>query len=110
MSFPAPHFLLFAEAAVASAASSSVFSSQTIANSTAGAWRFELRLSSGETALEIADEEPESSVERLELLALVRGLEALEQPSRVTLMTASRNLRRGIAFGLAQWRENDWQW
>ena len=33
--------------------------------------------------------------ERLELMTLVRGLEALDQPSRVTLMTASGYVARG---------------
>jgi ribonuclease HI len=75
MSVPAPHFLLYAEAA--QAADSTV--------SDAGRWRFVLRLPGGETALEAADEEPEAGPERLELLAVVRGLEALDAPSQVTL-------------------------
>lgn len=100
MSVPAPHFLLYAEAA--QAADSTV--------SDAGRWRFVLRLPGGETALEAADEEPEAGPERLELLAVVRGLEALDAPSQVTLLTGSRHIRRGLDFGLSQWRENDWQW
>jgi len=43
-------------------------------------------------------------------LAVVRGLEALSQPSRVTLLTGSRYLRHGLDSGISQWRENDWQW
>jgi len=100
MSVSAPHFLLYAEAA-------------TSADSAAcdvGRWRFVLRLPSGETSLEAADEEPEATSERLELLAVVRGLEALSQPSRVTLLSGSRAIRRGLQHGLPQWRENDWQW
>jgi ribonuclease HI len=100
MSVPAPHFLLYAEAARA----------QSGAAPEAGAWRFVLRLPGGETSLEAADEEPEATPQRLELLAVVRGLEALSQPSRVTLLTGSRYLRRGLDFGISQWRENDWQW
>jgi ribonuclease HI len=46
----------------------------------------------------------------LQLLAVVRGLEALEQPSRVTLITHSRYVDRGIRNGIAVWRHNDWQW
>ena len=48
--------------------------------------------------------------QRLELLAVVRGLEALAQPSRVTLVTPSRYVNRGLAYGLAEWRANGWQW
>ena len=100
MSVRAPHFLLYAEAA-------------TRADSAAcdvGRWRFVLQLPSGETSLEAADEEHDATPERLELLAVIRGLEALSQPSRVTLLAGSRSIRRGLEHGLSQWRENDWQW
>ena len=38
------------------------------------------------------------------------GLEALEQPSRVTLVTSSRYVSRGLRFGLEEWRSNGWRW
>jgi len=100
MSVSAPHFLLYAEAATRADS----------AACDAGRWRFVLRLPSGETSLEAADEEQEASPERLELLAVIRGLEALSQPSRVTLLSGSRAIRRGLEHGLPQWRENEWQW
>lgn len=100
MTVTAPHYLLFAEAAQAAACD----------DSAATGWRFVLRLPTGETELEADDLEPAASVDRLELLAVVRGLEALPQPSRVTLQASSRHLRRGLESGLALWRENDWQW
>jgi ribonuclease HI len=100
MNVSAPHFLLYAEAGrpLSGEATES------------GAWRFVLSLPGGEKSLEAADEEPEATTQRLELLAVVRGLEALSQPSRVTLLTGSRYLRRGLDSGIPQWRENDWQW
>lgn len=97
MKVPAPHFLLY---------------SQTRSNaqqSGIGQWRFVLESADGAKRLEAADEEPATSG-RLELLAIVRGLEALDQPSRVTLVTGSRYVSRGIRFGLSQWREDGWQW
>jgi ribonuclease HI len=100
MTVAAPHFLLYAEAAPGADS----------AACDAGRWRFVLRLPSGETSLEAADEEQETSPERLELLAVIRGLEALSQPSRVTLLSGSRSIRRGLEHGLTNWRENDWQW
>jgi ribonuclease HI len=75
-----------------------------------GWWRFVLLRSDGGTELDVTDCEPGVSGLRLELLALVRGLEALDQPSRVTLVTASRHVRYGIEHGLPQWRENGWTW
>ena len=64
----------------------------------------------GRTRFEAADEEVESEEGRLALLAVVRGLEALEQPSRVTVVTPSRYVSRGFLFGLEEWRENGWRW
>jgi len=95
-----PHFLLFSE-------------SQTAApqhERSVGKWRFVLEAVDGSTKLEVGDKEPEVVGERLELLAVVRGLEALDQPSRVTLVTASRYVSRGFRHGLQQWRDNQWQW
>jgi ribonuclease HI len=43
-------------------------------------------------------------------LAIVRGLEALDEPARVTVVSAGRSISRGLRYGVAQWRENDWQW
>src|SRR5262245_25869461 len=100
MSVPAPHFLLYAEAAQPA----------DYAASNVGRWRFVLRQPGGEASLEAADEEPEAGPDRLELLAVIRGLEALESPSRVTLVTGSRHIRRGLDSGLALWRDNGWQW
>jgi ribonuclease HI len=99
MSVPAPHFLLYSQAALASRD-----------DSPTGRWRFVLRRPGSEESLEAADEEPETSSERLELLAIIRGLEALGERSRVTLVAPSRYVQRGLEFGLSQWRESDWQW
>ena len=75
-----------------------------------GQWHFELRSAEGEVLLSAADREAETIGPRLELLAAVRGLEALESPSEVTLLTASRYVRRGIVYGLDHWRQNGWTW
>ena len=99
-----PHFLLFSE-------SRSSRDRRSLAPSdTVGRWRFVLESIDGETVLEATDDESEGDASRLELLAVVRGLEALDQPSRVTLLTPSRYVTHGLRFGLDEWRENDWQW
>ena len=56
-----------------------------------------------------SDVEPDVKGERLQLLAVIRGLEALEQPSRVTLITPSTYVGRGIRSGLTVWSSQDWQ-
>ena len=105
MSVPAPHFHLYSEAHAALTCSAAAASQRA-----AGQWRFILRRPGGETSLEAADHEEGASEERLELLAVVRGLESLDQPSRVTLVTGRRNVQYGLEGGLAEWRQNDWQW
>lgn len=44
----------------------------------------------------------------MELRAAVAGLQALEQPSRVTLHTASRYALAGATRWLAEWERRDW--
>jgi ribonuclease HI len=101
MSVPAPHFLLFSE--------TSRYSAER-ARRSRPQWRFVLESVEGDARLEAADEEPNVRGDRLDLLAVVRGLEALDQPSRVTLVTPSQYVSRGLRSGLDQWRETGWQW
>ncbi len=90
-----PHFLLFSE---------------SNRKHLQGHWRFVLQSLDGSDQLEAADEEPYVFGERLELLAVVRGLEAVPEPARVTLVTPSRYVNRGLTQGLPAWRVNGWQW
>jgi ribonuclease HI len=73
-------------------------------------WRFNLQAVGSDQRLTAADNESTVRRSRLELLAVVRGLEALDAPSRVTLLTRSRYVSSGIRRQLAQWRANNWQW
>lgn len=73
-------------------------------------WSFVLQAADGSVTTEANDVEANVRGERLELLAVVRGLEALPRPARVTLVTQSRYVRRGLAYGLDEWRRNGWTW
>jgi ribonuclease HI len=97
MSIPAPHFVLYSH-------------SRPEAEEAPSRWRFVLTPLAGGNRLEAEDEEPEMPGERVALLAVIRGLEALDQPSRVTLVTESRYVVRGLRFGLPQWRRANWCW
>lgn len=90
------HFLLYTEA--------------TRTDHSAPHWRFVLQSAGGDVELSAADSELNSRTSRLELLAVVRGLEAIDRPARVTLLTGSRYVSRGIRRQLSQWREDNWQW
>jgi ribonuclease HI len=91
-----PHFLLYAEAAAIGGDRSR--------------WKFVLQAVGSDDRLTAADTEPVARPSRLELLAVVRGLEALDQPSRVTLLTRSRYVARGLRRELSHWRERRWRW
>jgi len=95
MNTSTPHYLLFSEAS---------------RNGDLGCWRFVLQTADGLNQFEAADIEPRIRGERLDLLAVVRGLEALDQPSQVTLLGCSRYVRNGVQYGLSQWRANGWRW
>ena len=90
-----PHFLLYSEAG---------------RGKEPGSWRFILQATESSNQIEVADAEPDTRGERLSLLTVVRALESLDQPSRVTLVTSDPYVRQGIRFGLSEWRSNGWQW
>jgi ribonuclease HI len=75
-----------------------------------GEWTFALTAADGSAELKACDEEYDVTGERLELLAVVRALEALDQPSVVTIASGARTVRRAVAEGLDEWRRNGWMW
>ena len=102
MTCPKPHYLLFCDGNVSANGEN--------AGSQRGRWRFVLEnLVSGER-IEATDQEIACAPDRSALVAVLRGLEALEQPSRVTLVTTSRYVTRGLQYGLSEWRDNDYSW
>ncbi len=95
----APHYLLLTETQSCNSESQA-----------GGFWRFVLQQVDGAEHLEVSDTEPGVNGERLQLLVTIRGLEAIGQPSRVTLVTNSNYVTRGIRRDLAGWREMNWTW
>lgn len=73
-------------------------------------WRFLLEAPDLKIHLEAEEEDTCSSLERAELLAVVRGLEALDQPSSVSLYTSSRFVIAGLRHGIGEWRTTNWHW
>lgn len=104
MRIPIPHFLLLSEA------QASRDTEDDFEQDQGGRWRFVLESADGSTVLEAEDAEADEDPDRLELLSVVRGLEALDEPSHVTLVTSSRYVSHGLRFGLAEWRDSGWQW
>jgi ribonuclease HI len=98
-----PHFLLFCDAHVSDRAAGD-------SEPVGGRWHFVLERIDINERLEAADSERAQPRERLALLAVVRGLEAIEMPSQVTLVTTSRYVSRGLRYGLSEWREANYSW
>ncbi|HXH04114.1 MAG TPA: ribonuclease HI [Candidatus Competibacteraceae bacterium] len=53
--------------------------------------------------------EPDTTNNRMELLAAIRGLEALNRPCRVVVHTDSRYLQQGISEWLPNWKRRGWK-
>jgi ribonuclease HI len=90
-----PHYLLFVE---------------TARDNNPGKWHFKLKEANGAAQFQAVDVEPGVCGERLDLLTIIRALESLDQPSRVTLTSCSPYIRQGMQYGISEWRENKWQW
>ena len=102
MTAPKPHFLLFCDGSTPAGSDS--------AATQRGRWRFVLEdVVSGERT-EASDVEQSCTPDRCALISVLRGLESLEEPSRVTLITTSRYVSRGLQYGLTEWRDNDFSW
>ncbi len=58
---------------------------------------------------ELSGGEPQSTNNRMELMAAISALEALKGPSRVDLWTDSNYVRDGIMKWIHGWRRNGWK-
>lgn len=74
-----------------------------------GRWQFILRSSDRKFEIAESDFEANHFGDRVALLAVVRGLEAIPEPSRVVLLTPSRYILNGIRHGLCAWEDQDFK-
>ena len=72
-----------------------------------GGWAAILR--AGEHEKELSGGEPLTTNNRMELVAVIRALEALKKPSNVTLYTDSRYVMDGAMRWMARWQMNGWR-
>jgi ribonuclease HI len=66
-------------------------------------------LSFGDHRKEIKGGEPNTTNNRMELMAAISALEALKRPCSVDLHTDSQYLRNGITSWIATWKRNGWR-
>jgi ribonuclease HI len=72
-----------------------------------GGWGVVIR--SGSREKELSGGEANTTNNRMELLAAIRGLEALKRPCDVTLYTDSIYVRDGISKWIHSWQRNGWR-
>ena len=73
-----------------------------------GGWAFVMRHPASGRELEQSGGDPETTNNRMELLAVIEGLERLKRPTVVELTTDSEYVGKGIVSWLAGWKRNGW--
>ena len=77
-----------------------------------GGWGALLVARDGETVLkerELSGGEAETTNNRMELLAAINALEALDRPARITVVTDSVYVMNGVTDWIAGWKRNGWK-
>ncbi len=72
-----------------------------------GGWGALLRY--GDTEKELWGGEAETTNNRMELMAAIRGLESLKRPCRVRLTTDSQYVMKGITEWMDNWKRRGWK-
>jgi ribonuclease HI len=72
-----------------------------------GGWGVIIRM--GDREKELSGGDPHTTNNRMEMLAAIRGLQALNRPCRVTLVTDSVYVKDGITKWIHGWQRNNWR-
>jgi len=63
----------------------------------------------GQASKELCGGESDTTNNRMELMASIKGLEALKRPCKVKIYTDSTYVKNGITEWLANWKKNNWK-
>jgi ribonuclease HI len=77
-----------------------------------GGWGVLMRAKSGEKVVkerELQGGEPDTTNNRMELLAAINALEVLERPSTLTIVTDSAYVKNGVTSWIHNWKQNGWR-
>ena len=74
-----------------------------------GGWAFVLRHPSSGKEIERSGGEAETTNNRMELTAAIRGLEALNRPTAVELISDSTYVLKGMSDWMKKWKANGWK-
>jgi ribonuclease HI len=73
-----------------------------------GGWAFILRHPATGKEMEQSGGEADTTNNRMELMAVIRGLETLKRPTHVELFTDSEYVRQGLSQWMPKWKANGW--
>lgn len=74
-----------------------------------GGWAFVLQHPKSGKILERFGGEPDTTNNRMELLAVIEGLKTLKKLSSVELVSDSKYVLQGLADWMPKWKKNGWQ-
>ncbi|NLE37304.1 MAG: ribonuclease HI [Pirellulaceae bacterium] len=74
-----------------------------------GGWAFILRHPSSGKEIERSGAERETTNNRMELMAVIEGLELLKRSATIELVTDSIYVGRGLSEWMAKWKANGWR-
>ena len=77
-----------------------------------GGWGALLRAKDGDTIVkerELSGGEPDTTNNRMELLAAINALETLAKPSVITVVTDSAYVKNGVTSWIHGWKRNGWK-
>ena len=78
-----------------------------LGNPGTGGWAYSLKLNNKDIAH--YGYEKETTNNRMELMAAIKGLETLNRPTKLTLITDSKYLKDGMTKWLSGWISNNWK-
>jgi ribonuclease HI len=74
-----------------------------------GGWAFVLRHPASGKELEHSGAERHTTNNRMEMMAVIQGLEALKKPSAVELISDSEYVGKGLSQWMPKWKANGWR-
>jgi len=74
-----------------------------------GGWAYILRHEETGTEKEASGGEPETTNNRMEMTAVIRGLSALKRPCTVRLVSDSNYVGQGLSEWMPKWKANGWR-
>jgi ribonuclease HI len=78
-----------------------------VGNPGPGGWAYILR--TGQDSAQCSGGSPDTTNNRMEMLAVIEGLKALDEPCEVLLLSDSEYLLKGIRYWRFNWRVNGWK-